>query len=193
MNLELIKELRNRTGGGIVECRQALVEANGDIEKAIMILRQRGVIKAAKKADRTTGEGFIGTYIHSNNKLGVLVALRCETDFVARNAKFQELARNIAMHIAATDPVAISPADIDPAALQAERALALEQLKGSNKPAPIQAKIVEGKLKAFAEERSLVTQVYVKDPAKKVGDLITDAIRELGENITVSQFWRLTI
>ncbi len=193
MNLDLIKELRARTGGGIVEVKEALTEAKGDIEVAISLLRKKGVIKAAKKADRTTGEGVVTSYIHSNNKLGVLVSIRCETDFVARNEKFQELARNIALHIAAADPVAVSPADIDPALVSAEREIALDQLKTSDKPAAIQEKIVAGKLKAFTEERSLLTQVYVKDPSKKVQDLVTEAIQELGENITVSTFARLSI
>lgn len=193
MNLDLIKELRARTGGGIVEVKEALTEAKGDLEAAIALLRKKGVIKAAKKADRTTGEGVVASYIHSNNKLGVLVSIRCETDFVARNEKFQELARNIALHIAAADPVAVSPSDIDPALVAAEREIALDQLKNSDKPAAIQEKIVEGKLKAFTEERALLTQVYVKDPSKKVQDLVTEAIQEMGENITISTFARLSI
>lgn len=193
MNLDLVKELRSRTGCGIVECKEALSEAKGDLEAAITFLRKKGVIKAAKKADRTTGEGVVAPYIHSNNKLGVLVTLRCETDFVARNAKFQELARNIALHIAAADPIAVSASDIDSALVDAEREIALDQLKNSDKPAAIQEKIVAGKIKAFTEERSLLTQVYVKDPSKKVQDLLTEAIQELGENITVSTFVRLSI
>ena len=193
MNLDLIKELRARTGGGIVEVKEALTEAKGDPELAISLLRKKGVIKAAKKADRTVGEGVVTSYIHSNNKLGVLVALRCETDFVARNAKFQELARNIALHIAAADPIAVNPADIDSSLVATEREIALDQLKNSDKPAAIQEKIVAGKLKAFTEEKALLTQVYVKDPSKKVQDLITEAIQELGENITISTFARLSI
>jgi elongation factor Ts len=193
ISLELIKELRARTGGGIVECREALQEANGDLEKAITILRKKGVIKAAKKADRATGEGIITSYIHGNQKLGVLVSLRCETDFVARNQKFQELARNIAMHIAAADPVAISPDDIDPALIAAEREIAEEQVGASGKPPNIQEKIVAGKLRAFTEERTLLTQPYIKDPSITVGGLINAAVHELGENITVSEFKRLSI
>lgn len=193
MDLKLVRQLRLRTGCGIVDCREALTEANGDIEAAISLLRKKGVIKAAKKADRSTGEGYVATYIHGNNKLGVIVALRCETDFVARNAKFQTLARNIAMHIAAADPLAISPDDIDPALLEAERAIAQEQVKNSDKPENIKAKIVDGKLKAFMAERALVTQPYVKDPSQTVGDLIAKAVAELGENITISQFTRLSV
>lgn len=193
MNLELVKELRARTGGGIVEVQDALKQANDDLEAAILILRKKGVIKAAKKADRTTGEGIVSVYIHGNQKLGVLVSLRCETDFVARNAKFQDLARNIAMHIAATDPVAISPSDIDPALISAEREVALEQANASDKPAAIQEKIIAGKVKAFTEERTLLTQPYIKDPSQTIQDLITAAIQELGENITVSEFKRLAI
>jgi elongation factor Ts len=193
MNLDLVKELRARTGCGIVECKEALTQASDDLEAAITWLRKKGVIKAAKKAGRTTGEGIVASYIHGNKKLGVIVALRCETDFVARNEKFQELARNIALHIAATDPIAVSPTDIDPALVEAERAIALDQVGKSGKPPAIQEKIITGKIKAFTEERALLTQPYVKDPSKKVQDLITVAIQELGENITVSAFSRLTI
>jgi elongation factor Ts len=193
MDLTLVKQLRARTGGGIVESKEALEAAHGDVEAAIVLLRKKGVIKAAKKADRATGEGLVATYIHGNGKLGVMVALRCETDFVARNAKFQELARNIAMHIAAADPIAVSPADIDPALVAAEKEIALEQAGASNKPAAIQEKIIAGKVKAFTEERTLLTQPFVKDPSLTVQDLIKAAIAELGENITVSEFKRLTI
>lgn len=193
MDLKLVRQLRERTGCGIVDCREALAEASGDLDAAISLLRKRGVLKAAKKADRSTGEGYIATYIHGHNKLGVIVALRCETDFVARNAKFQTLARNIAMHIAAADPLATSPDDIDAALLEAERAIAQEQVKNSDKPENIKEKIVEGKLKTFAHERALLTQAYVKDPSKTVGDLITEAVAELGENITIRAFTRLTV
>lgn len=192
-SLDLVKELRSRTGCGVVECKEALAEANGDVEAAITLLRKKGVIKAAKKADHATGEGVVVSYIHSNNKLGVLVVLCCETDFVARSARFQELARIIALHIAAADPIVISSTDIDPALVAAERAIALDQLKGSDKPAAIQEKIVAGKLKAFVEEQALLTQAYIKDPSKTVQDLITEAIQELGENIAVSTFARLSM
>lgn len=191
--LETVKELRARTGCGIVDCKEALAEADDDIEQAIAILRKKGVAKAAKKAERQTKEGVVASYLHSNNKLGVLVALSCETDFVARNEKFQELARNIALHIAALDPVAISPADMPEDAIAAERDIALEQAKSSGKPEAIQEKIVAGKLKTFTEERALLTQVYVKDSSKRVQDLINEAIQELGENIAVTDFKRVSI
>ncbi len=193
MDLKLVKELRARTGAGIVECQEALAQTNGDLDAAILVLRKKGVVKAAKKAERAVGEGIIATYIHGNQKLGVLVSLRCETDFVARNEKFQELARNIAMHIAAADPVAVSPSDIDPALVEAERALAEEQVSASGKPANIAEKIITGKLKSFTEERALLTQPYIKDTSMTVQELITAAIHELGENITVGEFKRLTI
>lgn len=193
MSLTSVKELRTRTGCGIVECQEALSEADDNIEKAIDILRKKGVVKAAKKATRETREGTIASYIHTNGKLGVLVTLLCETDFVARNEKFQELARNIALHIAATEPLAISPDDISSEVVEAERQIALEQAKNSGKTADIQEKIVAGKIKTFTEERALLCQPFVKDPSLTIQQLITQAIQELGENITISEFTRLTI
>ena len=190
---EKIKELRARTGCGIVDCKEALAEADGDIEGAITILRQRGKAKAAKKAQRATQEGVIVAYIHTNNKIGALVSLLCETDFVARNEKFQKLAHNIALHIAAVDPVAVRPEDISEETIQAERAIATQQAAASGKPPAIQKKMIEGKLKKFREERALLTQPYVKDPARTISDLISEAVAELGENITVSEFARITI
>lgn len=193
MSLTNVKELRNRTGCGIVECQEALSEANDNIEKAINILRKKGVVKAAKKATRETREGVIASYIHTNGKLGVLVSVLCETDFVARNEKFQELARNIALHIAATEPIAVSPDDIPSDIIEAERQIALDQAKNSGKPVNIQEKMVEGKIKAFTEERALLTQPFVKETSQTIQQLITQAIQELGENITVSEFTRLVI
>lgn len=193
VNLNLVKELRARTGCGIVECQTALTETKNDIAAAITLLRKKGILKAAKKADRLAGEGVVASYIHGHKKLGVLVALRCETDFVARNDKFQELARNIALHIAAADPIAVSPGDIDSVLIEAEREITLDQLKNSDKSAAIKDKIVAGKLKTFTEERALLTQVYVKDTSIIVQDLIAAAVQELGENITVSSFSRLSI
>ena len=191
--LEQIKELRTRTGGGIVECKEALEEAGGDIEAAIAILRKKGLVKAAKKADRATQEGTIATYLHTNGKVGVIVSVLCETDFVARNERFQELAHNIALHIAAADPIVVSPDDVPAEAVAAEEEVAKEQAQAADKPAEIQAKIIEGKLKSFREERALLTQPYVKDPSQTITDLINEAIQELGENISVGQFSRITI
>lgn len=191
--LNLVKELRERTGCGIVDCKEALSEAGGDIEKAIEVLKKKGVVKAAKKADRETGEGVVASYIHGNSKIGVLVSLRCETDFVARNEKFQELARDIAMHIAATDPLVVSPEDVDEEMVEQEKKMALEQLEGDNKPDDIKEKIIEGKLNKFREERALLTQPFVKNPDQTVGDLVTAAVQEMGENISVGEFSRVTV
>ncbi len=191
--LEQVKELRRRTGCGIVDCKQALEEAQDDIEAAITVLRKKGIAKVAKKADRETREGMVASYTHSNGQLVAMVSILCETDFVARNERFQQLGRDIAMHIAASDPAVVHPGDMPEAALEAERAIALEQAKASNKPADIQAKIVEGKLKTFAEERALMTQAFVKDPSKTIQQIINEAIQELGENISIGDFHRLSI
>jgi elongation factor Ts len=188
--MELIKDLRARTGCGVLDCKEALQEAGDDIEKAIIILRKKGKAQVAKKAGRATREGVVVSYVHSNNKLGVLVTVLCETDFVARNEKFQALAHDIAMHIAAADPLAISPDDIDASLIKAEQQLAQEQAAESGKPADIQAKMVEGKLNKFKAERALLKQPFVKDPAKTIEDLINETVQEIGENITVSEFSR---
>lgn len=188
-----IKELRERTGCGVVDCKEALIEAQGDIDTAITILRKRGIAKAAKKAQRTTREGVIDAYIHNNKRIGTIVSLLCETDFVARNAKFQELAHNIAVHIAAMDPLAVRPEEIPTETLKAEQEIAQQQAATSGKPTAIQEKMIEGKLKKFREEKALLSQPYVKDPSKSVTDLINEAVAELGENITVGGFARIII
>ncbi len=193
VTMEQIKELRTRTGAGVVDAKEALEASDADMEKAIMWLREKGKAKAAKKAERATAEGTIGAYIHGNNKVAVLVSLLCETDFVARNEKFQELAKNIAMHIAATDPVVVKAEDVPEKELANEREVAEVQLKEEGKPADMIEKIVEGKLKKFAEERALLTQPYIKDPKKTIQALIEEAIHELGENITIAEFSRLVI
>lgn len=193
VTMEQVKELRSRTGAGVVDAKQALQEAAGDVEQAIVLLRKKGKSSAAKKAVRATREGVIGTYIHGNKKVGVLVSLLCETDFVARGEKFQELARNIALHIAAADPTVVRPEDVPAEAVEAERAIALEQAKAGDKPAAIQEKIVAGKLKTFREEQALLTQKYVKDSSKTIADIIHEAVGEIGENITVGEFKRIRI
>lgn len=190
---EQLKELRARTGAGVVDCQQALKASDGDLEKAIIWLRQKGKATAAKKAARSTKEGVITTYIHSNNKLGVMVSLLCETDFVARNERFQELAKSIALHIAASDPVVVRPEDLSEEVVAAERAIAVLQAKNSGKPAAIQEKIITGKVETFRKEKALLTQPFVKDLSKTVGELIQEAVLELGENISVGSFARLII
>ena len=189
--MDQIKELRARTGSGMVDVKQALEEAKGDMEQAILILRKKGKASAAKKAGRETHEGYIGTYMHSNNKIGVMVSLLCETDFVARSDRFQELAKNIAMHIAAADPQVINPDDVPVELVEVERGLATEAAAG--KPEEIQLKIIDGKLKRFREEQALLTQAYIKDPNRTIADLIHEAVGELGENISIGDFKRIAI
>jgi elongation factor Ts len=191
--VDKVKELRARTGAGVVDAKEALQQSGGDVDKAIAWLREQGKATAAKKADRDTSEGVVGVYVHTNNKIAVLVTLLCETDFVARNEKFQQLARNLAMHIAAMDPIVVKPEDISTELIQAEQALAQKQTAAQGKPAEIQEKIVAGKVKKFSEEHALLTQPYVKDPRRTVQDIVQEAVQELGENITVKEFARLVV
>lgn len=191
--MEQIKELRRRTGGGIVECREALLEAGDNIEKAIEVLRKKGIVKVAKKAGRDTREGVIASYVHTNGKIAVLVCVLCETDFVARNDKFKALAHDIALHIAAAEPVVVKPEDVSEDLIAIERNIAVEQAKKGNKPAAIQEKIIQGKLQSFREEKALLSQPFVKDPSITITELINRAVGELGENISVSEFARLSL
>lgn len=193
ITMETIKELRSRTGAGVVDAKKALEESAGDMEKAILWLREKGKATVAKKASRETNEGVIGFYIHSNKKIGVMVSLVCETDFVARNEKFQELAQNIAMHIAASDPLVVRPEDVSEEDVAAEKEFALKQLEQEGKPADMLEKIVEGKMKKFREERALMTQAYVKNPKLTIEQLITESVQEIGENITIKEFVRVAI
>lgn len=188
-----IKELRSRTGAGVVDVKAALSETSGDVEQAITLLRKKGKASAARKAVREVKEGVVASYIHSNQKLAVLVSVLCETDFVARSPRFQQLARDIAMHVAAADPAVVSPDDVPEGDVEAERQVALGQDAMAGKPKEIQEKILAGKLKKFREERALLTQPFVKDPSKTIADVIHEAVSELGENITVREFKRLTI
>lgn len=190
---EMVKELRERTGIGMMECKRALEEAGGDQEKAIEILRKKGYARAAEKAERAAREGRIGAYIHTNGKIGVLVEVNCETDFVAKNDEFQELVKNIAMHIAAANPKYVAPADIPADILEKEREIIREQFKDSKKPAEIVEKIVEGKLTKFYEETCLLEQPYIRDDKVKVKDLLTQFISKFKENTKVGRFTRYQI
>jgi len=188
-----VKELRDRTGAGMMECKSALTEAGGDMERAIDILRAKGAAKAAKRAERETKEGAIGSYIHMGGKIGVLVEVGCETDFVARNDEFQKLVRDVAMHIAAAAPVAVRREDFPAELVERERAVYLEQTKESGKPEKIWDKIVDGKLEKFFAEQALLEQPYVKDPDMTVGQLVTDASARTGEKIEVRRFSRFAL
>ena len=188
-----VKQLRDRTGAGMMDCKKALQETDGDMEAAIDLLRTRGAAKAAKRAAKAANEGTIGSYIHFGNKVGVLVEVNCETDFVAKTDDFQELAKNLAMHIAAASPLAVKPEDIPQEIVDRERQIFLEQVKNEGKPENIAEKIVEGKLRKFFEESSLMKQPYVKDPDLSIEDLVTRASAKTGEKIEVARFARFEV
>ena len=191
--LEKIKELREETGAGLVDVKKALEEAGGDMDQAREILKKRGQAKAMKKSDRTTAEGYIGSYVHTNGKLAALAALRCETDFVARTDEFRALARDIAMHITAAAPEVISPEDLPEEKVAAERKIWQEQLADENKPEEVLRKILQGKEEKFRREAALLTQPFVKDPDRTVGDLIAEKSAVMGEKIEVSEFKRMSL
>jgi len=190
---EQVKELRERTSIGMMECKKALEEAGGDADKAIEILRKKGHARAKDKAHRATGEGLVGTYIHTNGKIGVLVEVNCESDFVARNEEFKELVKNIAMHIAAANPLYIGSEDIPADILEKEKDIIREQFKDSQKPAEIVEKIVQGKLGKFYEEVCLLEQPYIKDDKIKIKDLLAGFIAKFKENTKIGRFARFQI
>lgn len=193
VNAKLVKELREKTGAGMMDCKHALVESSGDIEKAVDFLRKSGVSKAEKKVSRDATEGIIYSYIHHGNRLGVLLELGCETDFVANTDGFQELAHNIAMQIAATNPIALSREKVPEEVLEREKEIYIDQAKSSGKPENIIVKMVEGRINKFYQECCLLEQNFIKDPDKKLQDIITETIATLGENITVNRYIRFAI
>lgn len=188
--IEKIKQLREETAAGMMDVKRALEESGGDVEGARRVLRERGQAIAAKKSARETHEGLIEAYVHFNGRVGVLVEVNCETDFVARTPEFKEFARNVALHIASMNPLTVSPADIPQEALDEERAIAEKQAAEMGKPENITERIIEGRMKKFANEKALLTQEYVKEPDKTVGDLLQDTIQRLGENIVIRRFVR---
>jgi len=188
-----VKALRDRTGAGMMDCKKALQETDGDMEAAVDYLRTKGAAKAAKRAARSANEGTIGSYLHFGNKVGVMVEVNCETDFVAKTDDFMELARNLAMHIAASDPVAVSPDDIPEEIVSREKQIYLDQVREEGKPEHIAEKIVEGKLRKFFEENSLLKQSYVKNPDISIEDLITETSAKTGEKIEVARFARFEV
>jgi elongation factor Ts len=185
-----VKELREKTGAGIMDCKKALKETDGNLDEAVHFLRKKGLASAAKKAGRETKEGLIGSYVHGNGKIATLVEVNCETDFVARTDEFQNLCRDLAMHVAASDPLAVTRDEIDASIVQAERELMLAQVAEMGKPKEIAEKIVEGKLDKWFSERTLMEQPFVKDPDQKVEDLVKAAVAKLGENIQIRRFLR---
>jgi elongation factor Ts len=192
INIEMIKDLRERTGAGVLDCKNAIEEADGDIEKAMQLLRKKGLAIAAKKADREANEGLVEAYLHAGGKLGVLLELNCETDFVARTEDFQELAHDLAMQVAATDPLYLTPEDIPPEVLERERQREREQL-GEEKPEEVIERIMEGKLRKYYQEVCLLEQPFIKDEGLTIRDLITGKIAKLGENIKVRRFARFEL
>jgi len=188
-----VKDLRAKTGAGIMDCKKALKETNGNVDEAVTFLRKKGLASAAKKAGRETKEGLIGSYVHSNGKIGVLVEVACETDFVARTDEFQALVRDLAMHVAAADPAAVSREEVDPSLVASERELMLAQVKEMGKPAAIAEKIVEGKLEKWYGERVLMEQAFVKDPDQKIEDVVKAVVAKLGENIQIRRFSRFQL
>lgn len=188
-----VKELRDKTGAGMMDCKKALQEVDGDLEKAVDYLRTKGMAKAAKRADKATAEGIVDSYIHPGGGVGVLVEVNCETDFVARTDEFQAFVRDVAMHIAATSPAAISAEEIDDSILEKEREIYMAQAAEEGKPEEIATKIVEGRMGKFRKENALLDQPFVKNPDETVGDLLKAKIGSLGENIVIKRFSRFSI
>jgi len=189
----MVKELREKSGAGIMECKNALKETQGNMEEAVTYLRKRGIAKADKKGDRTTGDGAIGSYIHAGNKIGVLLQLNCETDFVANTDDFKELLKDIAMHIAAAKPRFVSRDEVTEEILNQEREIFAHQARESGKPDKVVEKIVQGKMDKYYEENCLLDQTFIRDTNVTIQDLIKQKIAKLGENITVSEFHRMEI
>lgn len=185
-----VKELREKTGAGIMDCKKALAESGGDVEQAVDVLRRKGLASAAKKMGRVVAEGLVGAYIHAGGKIGVLLELNCETDFVARTPEFQALLKDLAMQIAAANPRYIRPEEVSPEELEKEQAIYRQQAIDSGKPQRVVDKIVEGKMERFYSEVCLLEQAFIKDPDRKVADLLRDGIARLGENIQVRRFVR---
>jgi elongation factor Ts len=188
-----VKELRDKTGAGMMDCKKALSEADGNSEDALKFLRERGIAKAASKAGRATTEGIVSIYVHPGDKLGVMVEIACETDFVARTDQFKQFARDVAMHVAASDPVCVSREDVDQKLIEGEREIFANQAKLDGKPEKIIQKIVDGKIEKYYSEVALLEQAFVKDNDKSIGDLVKETIGNLGENILIKRFARFRL
>ena len=193
LDMESVKELRARTGAGVLDCKKALAECGDDVEKAVDYLREKGLAKAAKKVGRTAAQGLVFSYIHTNGKIGVLVELNCETDFVARTDEFQKLGHEIAMQIAAANPLYVSPEEVPAGDLEREKEVYRNQALEEGKPAHIVDKIAEGRVNKFYEETCLLEQNYIRDPDRKIKDMVIENIAKMGENIVVRRFARYSI
>ena len=189
----LVKELRDKSGAGMMDCKKALQETDGDLDKAMEVLRKSGIAKAAKRSDKEANEGIVTSYIHPGSKLGVLIEINCETDFVANTDAFKEFVKNVAMHIAASSPLAIRREELDQQVVENEMKLFREQAIESGKPEHIVDKIAEGRLEKYYSEVCLLEQPYVKDPDKSINDLLTEAIAKIGENVSIKRFARFRI
>ena len=189
----MVKELREKTGSGIMDCKKALKENDGDVDKSLDFLRKKGLAKAAKRSGREATEGYVQSYIHMGGKIGVLVEVNCETDFVAKNDDFQAFTKNIAMHIAAAAPMGMGPEEIPEAVVAKEREIYRERALEQGKPENIVDKIVDGQIEKFFKDSCLMSQPYIKDPKLTIGDLVTDAIAKMGENIKIRKFARFQI
>jgi len=190
VNATVVRELRERTGAGIMDCKKALAESGGNLEKAVDYLRQKGLAAAARKVDRAAADGAVGAYVHPGGKIGVLVEINCETDFVARTAEFQALLKDMAMQVAAANPRYVRREEVSADELEKEKAIYRQQALESGKPERVVEKIVEGKMDRFYSEVCLLEQAFIKDPDRKVSDIIHDAVGRLGENIQVRRFAR---
>ena len=190
ISASLVKELREVSGAGMMDCKKALQEANGDIKKAMEVLRKNGIAKAQKKSGRSASDGVIIPYIHPGSKLGVLLEVNCETDFVARTEAFQEFCKDVAMHIAATSPICVNREDLDEKLIETEKRIFREQSKKSGKPDEIIEKMIDGRMKKFYQENILMEQSFVKNPDLSINDLLTETIAILGENISIKRFSR---
>ncbi|WP_027369515.1 translation elongation factor Ts [Desulfovermiculus halophilus] len=190
---KMVKELREKTGAGMMDCKKALQESDGDEQKAVSWLREKGLSKAQKRAGRSASEGFIGSYVHANGKIGVLVELNCETDFVAKSDKFQELAKNLSMQIAAANPVCVRPEDLPQEYIEQEKEIYAKQARADGKPEHVVEKIVEGRVNKYYKEVCLLEQPYIKDDSIAVKDLINELVAVLGEKVEVNRFVRMEV
>jgi elongation factor Ts len=193
ISAKMVKGLREKTGAGMMDCKKALQESYGDEQKAVVWLREKGLSKAQKRAARSASEGFIGSYVHANGKIGVLVELNCETDFVAKSDKFQELAKNLSMQVAAANPVCVRPEDLPQEAIEQEKEIYAKQARADGKPEQVVEKIVEGRVKKYYKEVCLLEQPYIKDDSLAVKDLINELVAVLGEKVEVTRFVRMEV
>ena len=193
VNAAQVRELREKTGAGFMDCKRALAENGGDPEKAVVYLREKGLAAAAKRSARSASEGSVGSYIHAGGKIGVLIEVNCETDFVARTQEFQNLVKDLAMQVAAANPRYVRSEEVSPEVIDAERSIYRVQASESGKPAPVIEKIIDGKIEKFLSDVCLLQQPFIKEPQRTVGQLLTDAIAQLGENIVVRRFARFQL